>query len=674
MTDHGYDNPRVKKPYPQIASSNETTVSDFKDISHKSISLQQQQQSPSSVSAQVESSEKSTKQKNKKTKKNKKEASISTLTLRPEDEIAMSVTSSCMDTNGQQDKDMVILSQNNNLQPLVGIKSTSLRAMAEKKVLETIMEEAIEETGMEAVTVTDVSTKKEGLKVLSEVHSVNKCDDVEIRGQATLSTSTYRDFSSDFYDVKDRQSLHSTIVSEKDHLGFFYDFSMDTKSSSWADDIEEYEQKCGSIAISTDTAQDITRIHESMEEDRATGDITYVEPTSTQSCLIHSQDMQFPSMPSADRLSHFYRDQVYQPFNGPPNLALCDHPKQTFGPMQQQLSSKHHQYQQPAAVYQPGYPPCLPVNGLPMRIYQHSMANYPLYQHQPIYSVHPSEHSSHFGRPIYLRQSCFLESNAQHRSCQQDGRQHRQHRQQQRLHHQQHQLTPSDADSILDPTLAQSSWKQNYYDNDTSPQSPAELRHLPTKLNSPRTLSTKSAWMPRYGNQKTPESLGKSKIEKSENASNTASTDRRHHDKRNMTRQTSPQVPSSSPAQSKSQKHRSKKKEKRMLMFHAQAQNRAQSGHCFQTENQGLALFQDQSQAQYLPWLAQEKPLFHSQSLIEIDMAESPWKNNSRAKSGSEPWEDRNKVAEFFSKRWVEARMSTGGQGPDSTIVYHSTL
>ncbi|KAG0275230.1 hypothetical protein BGZ95_009047 [Linnemannia exigua] len=93
--------------------------------------------------------------------------------------------------------------------------------------------------------------------------------------------------------------------------------------------------------------------------------------------------------------------------------------------------------------------------------------------------------------------------------------------------------------------------------------------------------------------------------------------------------------------------------------------------HPAQTQNQSQP--QDQPKSRDL-LKAKSHFRSHQEEQEEIKAVERLWKMNGRSnKSGSGQWGDRNKVIEFFSKRWVEARMSSGGQGSDAAVVYCSS-
>ncbi|KAF9543953.1 hypothetical protein EC957_000318 [Mortierella hygrophila] len=137
---------------------------------------------------------------------------------------------------------------------------------------------------------------------------------------------------------------------------------------------------------------------------------------------------------------------------------------------------------------------------------------------------------------------------------------------------------------------------------------------------------------------------------------------------------TLPQPPSHA-----SQKNKHKKQEqRRSFSLSTQSQEKSQSLTPMQMKfqahveppDQQLLAESDSEQLQHLQHLLFYDALPPLEGVKDFEL---PWLASSKPKSGPEPWADRNKVIEFFSKRWVEARMSSGGQGPDAAVVYYSS-
>lgn len=136
---------------------------------------------------------------------------------------------------------------------------------------------------------------------------------------------------------------------------------------------------------------------------------------------------------------------------------------------------------------------------------------------------------------------------------------------------------------------------------------------------------------------------------------------------------TSPQPPSHA-----TQKNKHKKQEQRCrFSLSTQSQEEPQLLMSTQLESQAHDETLDQKLQEGSGW----EQLQRLQQLLIYDALPSfedvkdfelPWLASSKAKTGPEPWADRNKMIEFFSKRWVEARMSSGGRGLDAAVVYCS--
>ncbi|KAF9119941.1 hypothetical protein BGW39_011791 [Mortierella sp. 14UC] len=400
---------------------------------------------------------------------------------------------------------------------------------------------------------------------------------------------------------------------------------------------------------------------------------------------------------------------------------LSEYHQRHFGEFPTRPSDYH---QQPPARYQPGYSHRPPMHKSPTHAHRRQMAGgRPPYQHQILYLAQPRPQAQqpHFERAVrpthplltdqhlqQLAQQPTKQTSQQHtkqpsqlppqqpstqptkqlsqqptkqppkrpqqQSAEQSSRKHTE------QHHHHKPLVVS-SDHALDPTPAQAFSKQPKTDGTS---------HSPTKIDAdnPWISSTKPGWMARLGSRGVQGPAGskvKPEVEGKNNstagpATNTAGTgtvrslqvSRTPKDKRATTESGLDKTIS------QSQKHRQKKQQERRqqsLPAHSQAQSYDQP------QWPPLTQGQQQSKAESHGQLfshAEKEEMFYDEEEPQwaIKAVELPWTLNVNGKSnrsGNEPWGDRNKVIEFFSNRWVEARMSSGGRDPDAAVVYCSS-
>jgi hypothetical protein len=285
--------------------------------------------------------------------------------------------------------------------------------------------------------------------------------------------------------------------------------------------------------------------------------------------------------------------------------------------------------------------------------------------------------------------------------------------QHQQQHQNQHRRPPTSSVPDVGPTPAQASFKQpkasnksyrksdqkadnnviNNFDKnvDHAWQSPIATEPggawpslITDKLENARHSSTKPTWVTRRGSheeQGPTESQHKPEVEKNKRVTpgaRVATSLRSSGDPENM-RVTGPEMDTRTSPQPQCQKNRRKKQEqRRRFSLSTQSQYETQMQRPMQMETRVY----DQPLDQQLQEDSESEPLQKLQRMLFYDTLppfedikdfELPWMASWKAKTGPEPWMDRNKVIEFFSKRWVDARMSTGGRGPDTALVYCSS-
>ncbi|KAF9137885.1 hypothetical protein BGX30_009790 [Mortierella sp. GBA39] len=385
-------------------------------------------------------------------------------------------------------------------------------------------------------------------------------DERNYLAQAPVNVGGSVELSHNEYDIHGRQVLYAVAASGNDDLSFLNNDFMNTATSNWADDIDEYEQNHippDSIATAAPHA------------------------TSTASLSTSAQQTYYPGQPQG-QLSHFERTMR------PP----CPQPAS------QQQKHQHQQYQQ---------------------------------QHQ---------------RPLASPGPAFGSIQAQA------------------------SLTRSKAGNKAD--------KAN--------NNPDNASIITTKPKNSSHLSTKPVWVSRQGShddQGPAESKHKPEVERSKSATTSAAlvASLQISGEPKNKRATGPGMDTTAspqPLSHVSQKNKHKKLEqRRSFSLSTQSQEKSQSMTPTQIESQAHVEPPDQQ----LLTDSDSEQLQHFQHLLFYDALpplegvkdfELPWLASSKAKTGPEPWADRNKVIEFFSKRWVEARMSSGGRGPDAAVVYYS--
>ncbi|KAK3840608.1 MAG: hypothetical protein JOS17DRAFT_727591 [Linnemannia elongata] len=498
------------------------------------------------------------------------------------------------------------------------------------------------------------------------------------------------------YDIHGRQVLYAVAAYGNDDFELLNDDFMNTATSNWADEIDEYEQKQASPISIVTTASPITSTtslsttaQQTAWEDLTPRTLVYKGPVVTQVAAAQSQDARFSSAPDTRR-SHGHWESGPRARSGrdfserhtdyhlprPPReypASPFDHHQPSYGEYTARPTDYH---QRPLARYQPGMPHHPLLNEPPTLSHQRLMSDRPHFQHQTYYPGRPQGQQPHFERNM---RPARLQSASQQQCCVRQE------------HRQQHQHPLASPGHDFGPTQAQVALKQSKA-GDKADEADNNADNTWQSITSIKPenawhLSTNPAWVTRLGtheDQGPTESQYKPEVEMDKSATGCAALNASFQisgepeDKRvaglRMDTITSPQPPFHA-----SQKNKHKKQEQRRR-FSLSIQS--------QEETHSLMPSQMKSQARVEPLDQQlladsdSEKLYHLQQLLFSDAPpplegvkdfELPWLASSKVRTGPEPWADRNKVIEFFSKRWVEARMSSGGCDPDATVVYCSS-
>ncbi|KAG9065298.1 hypothetical protein KI688_002622 [Linnemannia hyalina] len=545
-----------------------------------------------------------------------------------------------------------------------GTKPASKKSKSKKKAAAVATAEASAEVA------TGKPSEQAGFKA-SQAHFDDERNYV---AQAPVNVGDSVEPSHNEYDIHSRQVLYAVAASGNDDLSFLNNDFMNTATSNWADDIDEYEQNHippNSIATAAPPATSAASLSTSTQQapwkDSAPRNLVYKGPIVTKVATVQSQDARFSSAPDTRR-SYGRWEPAPQPFKAQPGHDFSeqhsDYHQRPYGKYSARPADYH---QPPPSKHQPGMPHRPLMSEPPAHSHQRPMSG-PPFQHQTYYSGQPQGQL----RPPHP----------------QPASQQQKHQQQHQQQRQRHLASPGPA---FGSTQAQVSLMQSKAgdkaDKAKNNADNAWQSIATTKPKNASHLSTKPAWVSCQGShddQGPAESKQKPEVERNKSATTSAALvaslqiPGEPKNKRatgpGMGTATSPQPPSHA-----SQKNKHKKQEqRRSFSLSTQSQEKSQSLTPTQMESQAHVEPPDQQSLMK----SDSEQLQHLQHLLFYDALpplegvkdfELPWLASSKAKTGPEPWADRNKVIEFFSKRWVEARMSSGGHGPDAAVVYCSS-
>ncbi|KAF9907615.1 hypothetical protein EC991_010734 [Linnemannia zychae] len=568
-----------------------------------------------------------------------------------------------------------------------------------------------------------------------------------------VTVSGNMNYHGSFSDLGHRQALYATVACRNDCLSFLNDDFVCTGLSSWADDIDEYEQR-QHPPISSSTAfpsgpltkaSPVTLSPKQIAQGDVPKTLAYKDSVATQGAPTQPQDARFLTAPHPESC-HSYWESAPRLYKARPEEALRDSgnyfdyeqpqpPREYLGRSNEHFWRCFGEYPAPPYDYHqrfptrchPGYTHCSPMHEPPTHSHQNPMpGDYPLYKYQTRNSTQPRVQAtqSHFERAMGLTHpratGQHQQQNTQQitkqplqQSTKQPTKQHQkqhpkqhpkrstkrsEHRfAQQHIHqppkqptrkrteqhhqHHQHQLPVVGSSFALDPTPAQAFPKQPKTETTS---------HSRTKIgaDNPWMSFIKPAWMTRSRSREDQGYAGPSvhpeALEKCKSASN-PSTDTANTD--TVISQQVWGTPKGKRAATKpgldnvihqSQKNRSKKqKEQRQLPLPARSQDRSYDQPQWSPLTQGQQRPKDETHDRLFSHTEQQEIFYTEEGSQWSSKAGGlPWNlkvNGKSNRSANKPWEDRNKVIEFFSKRWVEARMSSGGQDPDAAVVYCSS-
>ncbi|KAG0372303.1 hypothetical protein BGX24_000433 [Mortierella sp. AD032] len=559
-----------------------------------------------------------------------------------------------------------------------------------------------------------ITTKSKGKKPKAKKKAATVAEEGEHQDMAMVAqgqqepvrVSDNLEYHGTFGDIRHRQVLYSTVASGKDSLDFLNDDFMKTGLSNWADDIDEYEQTHDpplsiSTAFSTSTATTTvtTSPQQTARGDAVPKTLVYKGPIVTQVASFQSQDTR-GSSDSDSKKSHRHWSPAPRPFKTRSGKPFHEQPDRSFEYQQPRPPREYYErrpeyhctpfgeypgrsaddHHRPPTGYRPAYSHRPPVHEPPTYSHQRSMpGGCSPYQHQALYPSQCQVQQQHFERvmrPTHPRPASQLQ---QQQRIQQLTKQSSQQQTQpatknplrqlpkkptQEYNHR--QPTAITSSPTLDPTPAQAFSKQ--LKPDSTSQSSTKL-----DADNPWISHTKPAWVARQGSregQRLAELQLKSEAEK-KGKSTYAAVASTTTDCKDANAIASLQIsgipkdkhtaskPGLDKTLSQSQKKGYLKQEQHLLSHPDQIQTQSQSQDQPQSRDQLKAKSHFRS---------------HQEEQEEIKAVELLWKVNGRScKSGNGQWGDRNKVIEFFSKRWVEARMSSGGRGPDAAVVYCSS-
>lgn len=653
----------------------------------------------------------------KKKKKKKKKANASTDPSLAPDEPAMP-PATLLNINEQDDTlDKGPLDWVDGAVVLSDTNPTGKKSKARKKAAATVTTAAAEAEDS-AETTTGQHSEEIGFKA-SQVHFE---DEPKYAAQAPVNGGVNVGPSYDVYDMHGRQVLYSVVASSNDSLSFLDDDFMNTATSNWADDIDEYELKhvppisIATAAQPTSTTTSLsTSVPQTLWKDSSSSTLVYKGTVATQVATSQSQDARFSS--SLDtRRCHSHWESAPQSFKARPRKVSRDYSgrppeykqprssreyparpfechQRSYGEYSVRPSDNH---QRPPTRYQLGMPHRPPMSGPLTHSHPGSMTGRPPFQHQTYYPGRPQQQHPHFERAMRL-------PGPQHAS------------QQQQQHQHQHQRPSTSSVPDFGPTPAPVSFKKPKAGNKSDKKSDQKADNnvninvnknvdiawqslittkpdnawpslIAAKSENARHPSTKPAWATRRGSyegQGSAESQHKPEVEMNKRATagarkTTYSQSSGYLENKRVTKPEMDARTSLQP-QSQCQKDRHKKQEQhRRFSLSIQSQDEPH----MQTPMQMEAQVYDQRLDQQLQEGSESEQLQELQQILFYDTLplfedikdfELPWMTSWKVKTGPEPWADRNKVIEFFSKRWVDARMSSGGRCSDAAVVYCSS-
>ncbi|KAF9095920.1 hypothetical protein BGX29_010015 [Mortierella sp. GBA35] len=439
----------------------------------------------------------------------------------------------------------------------------------------------------------------------SPEHSGDKNEDV-VTAPVTVSISVEPPANLD--NIEDEQAPSSTTVtSGNESLAFLDDDFMNTESSNWADDIDDYEHK-QYTPTSTSTTTSTTPTQQADPSDTTPKTIVHKGSVVTQVAPSQSHDARFSSAPDPRKSRSW--EPAPRPFKTRPWKAPERSSEYQHRPPREYSERPSDYHQRPLPRFQSGYPVRPPMNGPPPHPHQRPMSGRPSYQQH--YPARPQDQQPYFERNI-------------------------------RPPHPR-------------PT-GQHDQPRRFVSSDSAPgpsSNPAQVPSKEMKPDGPWQSSSKQAWGIRRGSCESQLSA-ESQIKPEEGKKNTTLTvtSSAHQSAGEPGDKRAP-----GPDTTSSQKTRPKEQEQPRRF--SRSQDQPQSKKQVQAE--------DQSKDQPLPQSeSQQLPFSHPRPQAQI---EQPLK--VVAKTAPAPWGDRDKVVEFFSKRWMEARMDVAGR-PDSSVVYASS-